>query len=84
MTLEEALKEFESGYRLCLALGMQPQSYTYWKSAGELPELQQWRLQHYTKGRLKIDAKYIRRLGKETDTYKRTRSTKKLCKPIEP
>lgn len=83
MTLEDAVKEFKSGYRLCLMLGMCPQSYTYWKSEGELPELQQWRLQHYTKGRLKIDSKYIKRLGKETDTYKRTRSTKKSCKAID-
>jgi hypothetical protein len=50
MTLEDAVKHFGSGYKLCKALAIRMQNYTYWKQIGEIPFAQQMRIEKITKG----------------------------------
>jgi hypothetical protein len=55
MTLDEALKFFGSGYKICMALDLKSQNYTRWKKQGYIPLAQQSRIQSLTEGALKAD-----------------------------
>lgn len=55
MTLDEVIIHFESGYKLCQALGIRRQNYTQWKRKGRIPPLQQARIERVTGGKLKAN-----------------------------
>ena len=55
MTLDEAIKYFGTGYKLCKVLGIHKSNITGWRNKGYIPELQQRRIEQLTKGELKCD-----------------------------
>ncbi len=55
MTIDEAIKWFGSGRKLCYALKLTGQSITYWKKIGKIPESNQLRIQQLTNGELIAD-----------------------------
>ncbi len=59
MTLDEAIKYFGTGYKLCKALKIARTNITNWRSCGHIPELQQRRLEELTNGALKAERKKI-------------------------
>lgn len=52
MTLEQAIKYFSCGSRLCDAVGVTRQNITAWRRKGYIPYLHQLRLQVMTNGAL--------------------------------
>jgi len=55
MTIEDARQYFGSGYKVCKVLGIARQNYTYWKRQGYIPEMQQYKLELITQGKIKAD-----------------------------
>lgn len=55
MTLEEALKNFNSGYHLCQKLGIKPSNYSKWKSQNWIPLKQQFMINEILDEKLPID-----------------------------
>lgn len=88
MTIDEAVMEFGTAYRLCKELNVAPQNMTRWKRYGYIPLLQQYRIAELTDGRLmpdEIDPKTLIKPRKLTDemlskstVVKSTRSRSKL------
>ena len=67
MTLDEAINYFGSCRKVCRALGLIPQNFTYWRSKGSIPQKQQMRLEILTEGKLKADIdEFIQLRVKET------------------
>ena len=59
MTIDEAIKAFGTGYKLCHALGIKRQNLTAWRRQGYIPELQQRRIEDLTGGKLLADQRKI-------------------------
>lgn len=55
MTLDEALKHFESGYQLCKKLGITPTNYSKWKKQNFIPLKQQFLINQLTEANMPID-----------------------------
>jgi len=55
MGIEESVKFFGSGNKLCKALGLTRQNLTDWRRKGYIPMIQQMRLERVTGGKLKSD-----------------------------
>lgn len=55
MTIEEALKYFQSGYEMCSKLGIRPSNYTRWKVQQFIPLKQQMKINEITQANLPID-----------------------------
>lgn len=55
MTINEAIKYFESGYDLCKKLGIRAQNYSKWKKADWIPLKQQHKINDLIGGDLPID-----------------------------
>lgn len=55
MTIEEAVEEFGSGRKICLALGISDRNYTKWRMRGWIPQAQQLRIEKLTNGKLRAD-----------------------------
>lgn len=55
MTLEDAVKFFGSGYKICKLLGIKKQAFTMWKKNNKIPPLQQYRLEVLSEFKLKAD-----------------------------
>lgn len=55
MTVDEAIAEFGSGRKVCIALGISDRNFPRWKKQGWIPQAQQLRLEIITKGKLKAD-----------------------------
>lgn len=53
MKIDQAIKHFGSQVALADALGVQQPAVSMWKSRGKIPQLQQIRIEHLTKGKLK-------------------------------
>jgi DNA-binding transcriptional regulator YdaS (Cro superfamily) len=53
MNIEKAIAHFGSQVALADALGVQQPAVSMWKSRGKIPHLQQLRIEHVTKGKLK-------------------------------
>lgn len=53
MTLEEVIKKFNNGNRLCKALGIHRQNFTYWRKIGFIPIMAQRKIEMLTEGELK-------------------------------
>lgn len=53
MTLDEAIKEFKGGSKLCKALGVARQNITYWRNKGFIPAKHQLTIQKMTSGKLR-------------------------------
>ena len=56
MTLDEAIKHFGSGWRMCQELGLKSQNFTYWKKKNRIPLVQQLIIERMTDGLLEADA----------------------------
>lgn len=70
MTLEEALKYFQSGYEMCSKLGIRPSNYTRWKAQNFIPLKQQFLINQLTGGEMPIDLdkkEMEKRIGKKTE-----------------
>jgi hypothetical protein len=81
MTLKDALTYFGSPIKLCIVLGASHQSLYYWRKRGALPELQQYKLQVFTEGKLKIDKRFeIKKDVLDYTFYTTTRKRKKCEK----
>lgn len=55
MTLDEALKHFDSGYQLCKKLGITPTNYSKWKKQNFIPLKQQFLINKLTGADMPID-----------------------------
>jgi hypothetical protein len=55
MTLDEAIKHFGNGNRLCRALGLTRANITDWHNKGYIPLVSQLRMERITKGILKAE-----------------------------
>lgn len=55
MTVEEAINEFGSGRKVCLALDISDRNFPRWKRQGWIPQAQQLRIEKLTEGKLKAD-----------------------------
>lgn len=55
MTVEEAVQEFGSGRKVCIALGISDRNFPRWKKQGWIPQAQQLRIEILTNGKLKAD-----------------------------
>ena len=67
MTLDEALRHFESGYQLCKKLGITPTNYSKWKKQNFIPLKQQFLINQLTGANMPIDLDkeaMERRIGK--------------------
>jgi DNA-binding transcriptional regulator YdaS (Cro superfamily) len=53
MKIDQAIAHFGSQVALANALGVQQPAVSMWKSRGAIPHLQQIRIEHLTKGKLK-------------------------------
>lgn len=53
MTLDDAIKEFKGGSKLCKALGIARQNITSWKKQGFIPAKHQLNIQLLTSGKLR-------------------------------
>jgi DNA-binding transcriptional regulator YdaS (Cro superfamily) len=53
MKIDNAIAHFGSQVALADALGVQQPAVSMWKSRGAIPHLQQIRIEHLTKGKLK-------------------------------
>ena len=53
MMIEEAIKFYGNGNKLCNELGIKRQNVTAWKKRGYIPYKLQIRIQELTKGQLK-------------------------------
>lgn len=54
MELEDVLKEFGTGYKLCKLLNIKIQNISHWKKQGYIPEIQQRRIEDISKTGLKM------------------------------
>jgi DNA-binding transcriptional regulator YdaS (Cro superfamily) len=61
MKIEQAIKYFGSQVALADALGVQQPAISMWKTRGKIPHLQQIRIEHATKGKLKAAADILKR-----------------------
>lgn len=59
MTLEQAIKYFGNGNKLCKALCIERSNITDWRNKGYVPMIQQLRLEKLTKGALMADKDII-------------------------
>ena len=55
MTIDEALKYFNSGYDMCSKLHIQPSNYTRWKIQNFIPLKQQFLINKITGANMPID-----------------------------
>jgi hypothetical protein len=55
MTVDEAIEEFGSGRKVCIALGISDRNFPRWKKQGWIPQAQQLRIEILTEGKLKAD-----------------------------
>ncbi len=55
MSIDEALKYFQSGYEMCSRLGIRPSNYTRWKVQNFIPLKQQLKINEITGANLPID-----------------------------
>lgn len=55
MSIDEAIKYFGNGNKLCNALGLSRANITDWRNKGYIPMIQQLRLEKLTSGELKAD-----------------------------
>lgn len=55
MSIDEALKYFQSGYEMCSRLGIRPSNYTRWKVQNFIPLKQQLKINEITDAKLPID-----------------------------
>jgi DNA-binding transcriptional regulator YdaS (Cro superfamily) len=61
MKIEQVIKHFGSQCAVAEALGVQQPTISNWKSRGSIPYLQQLRIEHATKGKLKAEAHILKR-----------------------
>lgn len=55
MTIEEVLKIYKTGYRVCKELEITRQNFSVWQKRGYIPYRQQLKLERLTNGLLKAD-----------------------------
>lgn len=55
MSIDEALKYFQSGYEMCSKLGVQASNYTRWKVQNFIPLKQQLKINQITGANMPID-----------------------------
>ena len=55
MKLDQAIAHFGSQAALAEALGVKQPAVSMWKTRGKIPPLQQLRIQHVTRGKLKAE-----------------------------
>lgn len=55
MTVDEAVGEFGSGRKVCIALGISDRNFPRWKKQGWIPQAQQLRIEILTNRKLKAD-----------------------------
>ena len=53
MKIEQVIKHFGSQVAAANALGVQQPTISNWKKRGSIPHIQQLRIEHITKGKLK-------------------------------
>lgn len=61
MKIEQVIKYFGSQVEVAKALGVQQPTISNWRTRGRIPHLQQLRLEHITKGKLKASPDILRR-----------------------
>lgn len=61
MKIEQVIKHFGSQCAVAEALGVQQPTISNWKSRGSIPHLQQLRIEHVTKGKLKASPEILKR-----------------------
>jgi hypothetical protein len=59
MKLDESVNFFGTAYKMCQALGVQPQAYTAWKKKGHLPMVHQYKVEILSNGALKADGSNV-------------------------
>ena len=64
MTFEQLLKHFGTQTGIAAALGVTQPTVSNWKSRGRIPALQQLRIEHITKGKLKSEPEILSRLSR--------------------
>jgi DNA-binding transcriptional regulator YdaS (Cro superfamily) len=53
MKIDDVIRHFGSQVAVADALGVQQPTISNWRTRGSIPQLQQLRIQHITKGKLK-------------------------------
>jgi len=61
MKIDQVIKFFGSQVAVAQALGVQQPTISMWRTRGRIPHLQQLRLEHVTKGKLKASPEILRR-----------------------
>lgn len=61
MKFEQLIKHFGSQVQAADAIGVTQPTLSNWKKRGSIPHLQQLRIEHVTKGRLKAAADILKR-----------------------
>jgi DNA-binding transcriptional regulator YdaS (Cro superfamily) len=60
MNIDKVIKYFGSQAQAAAAIGCSQPAISNWKSRGHIPELQQLRIEHVTKGKLKAQAHILK------------------------
>lgn len=61
MKFEQLIKHFGSQVQAANALGVQQPTISNWKKRGSIPHLQQLRIEHVSKGKLKASPDILKR-----------------------
>lgn len=61
MKIDQVIKHFGSQVAVANALGVQQPTISNWRTRGRIPHLQQLRLEHVTKGKLKAQPDILKR-----------------------
>ena len=55
MDVQEAMAYFGSAYKMCKALGVTRQNYTYWRKINKIPLVHQIKMEQLSNGLLKSE-----------------------------
>ena len=64
MTFTQVLKYFGTQVDVAEALGVTQPTISNWKSRGRIPKLQQLRIEHLTRGKLKADPEILAKVSR--------------------
>lgn len=64
MKIEDVISHFGSQVAVAQALGVNQPAVSMWKTRGKIPHLQQLRIQHVTKGKLKAHPEILQNNNK--------------------
>lgn len=64
MKIDNVIKHFGSQIAVADALGVTQPTISNWKARGKIPQLQQLRIEHITRGKLRADSKIFAKVSR--------------------